>query len=388
MPDAMATPATTGSRLDFPRSEYEQRLERVRGEMRRLRCDALVVDAIESIAYLTGLTISGTRYQACLVFLDRDPVMVLRSIDEETLLDTTWLSDYVLFGDSEDPVAVVQATLAKHGVAGRRIGFELDSNFLTVQVYQRLREALSEAAPVDFAGVLWELRLRKSPAEVELIRKAAAIAGQTMTRVMQAAAAGVWEREVAAVAASSYFERGASDGHLGPLTSGRRTGSIHGQLGDHVLEPGDVLHVELVPEYRGYSARLMRSATIGPPSSDQERAIAVMIEAQDEQIAAMRPGAVAGEVDRILRDRILAAGLRERFDNVSGYTLGFYGTPRSPRASDFTRCFLPGSSWLLEPGMTFHMYVFAGGLSLSETVLVGEHAPERLTTHERKLYVR
>jgi Xaa-Pro dipeptidase len=184
------------------------------------------------------------------------------------------------------------------------------------------------------------------------------------------------------------MELGASDGHLGPITSGARIRSIHGQLGERVLAKGDVLHVELVPEYRGYSARMMRSAVLGEPSAEQRRAMQIMVEAQDAQIAAMRPGARAGDIDRILRDRIVESGLRERFDNVSGYTLGFYGTPRSPRASDFTRCFLPDADWRLEPRMLFHMYVFGGGLSLSETVLVGEHGPERLTSLERKLFVR
>jgi Xaa-Pro dipeptidase len=375
------------TQLLFDREEYGQRLERIRTEMRRRQCDVVVLDAIESIAYLTGLTISGTRYQACLVFLDRDPVMLLRSIDEQTLLDHTWLSEYELFGDAEDPIAVVVRALDERGFGEARIGFELDSNFLSVQTYGRFK-ALLRAECIDFSGALWELRLIKSAAEIECIRRAAEIATTTMTRVMEAAGAGVNERTLAALIASSYIELGASDGHIGPIAAGARTGSIHGQLGDHVLASGDVLHVELVPEYRGYSARMMRSASVGPPSDDQLRAIEILVEAQDAQIAAMRPGARAGDVDRTLRERVLETKLRDRYDNVSGYTLGFYGTPRSPRASDFTRCFLPNATWSLESGMVFHMYIFAAGLSLSETVVVREDGPQRLTKLERKLFVR
>src|SRR5438105_7363248 len=124
------TTIRAGAGLLFSREEYAGRLERVRAQMRRRQCDVAVLDAIESINYVTGFTISGTRYQACLVFLDRDPVMVLRSLDEETLLDKSWLSDYVLFGDSEDPVAVVTSTLKRLGAGAARVGFELDSNFL------------------------------------------------------------------------------------------------------------------------------------------------------------------------------------------------------------------------------------------------------------------
>jgi len=386
MPGGMGATAAVDTQLDFSREEYGQRLAAVRKQMRLRGCDAVIVDAIENINYLTGFTISGTRYQACLVFLDRDPVMVLRSIDEGTLLDSTWIADYVLFGDSEDPVEVVASTLSSHALDKSRIGVELDSNFLTAKLFQQLLAALPQATPVDFSGAIWELRLIKSAAEIDCIRKAAAIADEAMRRVMAAADEGVGERFLAALAVSTYFELGASDGHLGPFTSGSRIGSVHGQLRDRLLERGDVLHVELVPEYRGYSARMMRSAAIGPPVPAQEQAMKTLVDAQDAQIAAMKPSARAGDVDRILRERVRAAGLRERFDNVSGYTLGFYGTPRSPRASDFTRCFLPDSDWLLEAGMVFHMYVLGGGLSLSETVLVAADGPQRLTSVDRKLF--
>jgi len=188
------SPGGATKQLAFTREEYEGRVERVRAEMQRRECDALIVDSIESINYLTGFTISGTRYQACLVFLDRDPVMVLRSLDEQTLVDSTWLSDYVLFGDSEDPVRTVAQGLKKFGVVGGRVGLELDSNFLTVKLFHQIQGALPDVVPIDFSEVVWDLRLHKSPAEVELIRRAAWIASEAMTRVMDSVARGVGER--------------------------------------------------------------------------------------------------------------------------------------------------------------------------------------------------
>lgn len=146
-----------------------------------------------------------------------------------------------------------------------------------------------------------------------------------MARAVAAAGPGVSERGPAALAARSYLELGASDAHVGPVASGSRTRSVHGTLGDHVLERGDILHVELIPEFRGYSARLMRSIAIGDATSSQRRAAEQVVEAQDAQIAAMRPGARACDVDRECRSRVLAAGLRDRFDNMTGYTLGYYG---------------------------------------------------------------
>lgn len=84
--------------------------------------------------------------------------------------------------------------------------------------------------------------------------------------------------------------------------------------------------------------------------------------------------------------RFLARGLRGAFDNISGYTLGYYAHA-GPRTSDFTRTFRPGAPWTVQPGMVFHMYASAAGVSFSETVLVTDAGPERLTRLARTLIV-
>ena len=66
-------------------------------------------------------------------------------------------------------------------------------------------------------------------------------------------------------------------------------------------------------------------------------------------------------------------------------TLGYY-FEQAPRTSDITRLFTAGTDWRLEAGMTFHMYAStAAGGAFSETVLVTDGGPERLTRTERRL---
>jgi Xaa-Pro dipeptidase len=131
----------------------------------------------------------------------------------------------------------------------------------------------------------------------------------------------------------------------------------------------------------------MRPTAIGKPSAAQSDAARKLIEIQDRQLHAMKPGAVARDVDRICREGVLAAKLRDSYDNATGYTLGYYA-PWSPRTSDFTRLFIPTADWVIEAGMVFHMYVSAMGLAFSETVAVTASGAERLTQAERALFVR
>lgn len=149
------------------------------------------------------------------------------------------------------------------------------------------------------------------------------------------------------------------------------------------LRDGDILHVELIPKVRNYCARLMRPVLIGDDRRGLAPLAARLVALQNRQFAAMKPGAVARDVDAILREAVLTEGLRPAYDNGTGYALGLYG--RTPRPSDFSRVFLPSSDWRLEEGMVFHMYVSASGLGFSESIVVDKEGGRRLTSTTRAL---
>jgi Xaa-Pro dipeptidase len=207
-----------------------------------------------------------------------------------------------------------------------------------------------------------------------------------MTRWRAAAAcvAGVSQRETARVAASTFIELGADPDHPGPISAGRGWDFLHAHLEDKPLVGGDVVHIELVPRMSGYSARLMRCAVVGKAPAALVATCEKLRAVQDRQIAAMTVGARAADVDTILRKGLLDEGLRESFDNITGYTLGFYAAA-GPRTSDFTRIFHPAADWRIERNMVFHMYASAKGASLSETVLVTDAGPECFSKLPRTL---
>jgi Xaa-Pro dipeptidase len=317
-----------------------------------------------------------------------EPVMVLRRLDVAPFLERSWLDRYVGFIDWEDPVAIAARVIDELGCSRVRIGIDGDSYCMTVRRHQALRAALPQVSFVEFSGVLRELRLIKSPDELGYIRRAAAVADGAMQAATAAAGVGVSERAVAAAASEAFVRLGADHGRVGPITrAGRGWGFLHGHLRDQPLQSGDVLHLELVPIVQGYSARLMRPAVIGAATEEQRKDAALLVAVQDRQIAAMRPGAIGREVDAICRTGLIESGLRDSYDNPTGYTLGYYHFS-TPRTSDFTRVFNPRADWRLEAGMVFHMYASARGMAFSETVLVTASGPERLTQLERKIVQR
>ncbi len=369
----------------FGRSEFLGRLDRLRAVMRERGAGVMLIDDIEILAYYTGYERSISFYRACLVPLEGDPVMVLRALDTAPFLEVAWFTDCIGYPDAAEGMATVAAVMRDRGLDRAALGVDMGSHGMTVSGYLRLQALLPDTKIVDMTSVPWEMRLIKSSLEIEHIAAAAGIADQTAREIVAMAKPGMSARQITAFAAKRYVELGALPGHVGPVTYGKDWGFLHGHMHDTPMVDGDILHLELVPRFRGYSARLMRSVVMGRPSPGQKRAAQALIDLQDRQIAAMVPGATAREVDAILRRGLLDGGLRDTYDNITGYTLGYY-SQQPVRSSDFTRVFSPVANWTLEAGMVFHMYTSAQGMAFSETVLVDREGPRRLTRLERTLY--
>lgn len=376
---------TTAPPPIFSREEFAARLATLQRAVTERDLDLVILDQGEALFHLTGYAVSHTRYRACLVPREGEPVYVLRSLDLGHCREQIWFEQAVGFADWEEPLAAVVHAMEQRGWQGGRIGLDYESTALTVKDYQRYCDLLAEAELIDITGLLTRLRARKSAAEVAYMRKSATIADSAMAAVVAQAGPGRSARDAARTAAEVYYREGADNGFVGPVTAVRGTAFLHPRLTDDPLGDGDVLHTELIPRVHGYSARIMRPTVIGPPTPEQQEAADLLVEVQDRQIAAMRPGVPASVVDAVLREGLRAAGLAAELDNVSGYTLGLY-MPWTPRTSDFTGIFLPDAEWPMESGMTFHMYAAAEGLGFSETVLVTEDGPERLTRSERRLF--
>lgn len=366
----------------FSRDEYDRRIAKARAAMRAAEVDLLLVDGGELLAWLTGYTVSETLYRAAFLPLDGKAWFTLRALDEAPCREKSWIMDVIGFSDTDDPQAAVAESVRAHGFAKARIGLDTNSYSLSAATFMKLTALLPNALFVPMPGIGDSLRWVKSAAEIAVLRQAAAIADKAVRTIADDARPGMTTRDAAAIASSIFLREGADTGEVGPVV--KASGShefLHGVFKTQAIHEGDVLHVELIPRVGNYGARMMRPIMVGEPPATLRRSAEELIVLQDRQIEAMKPGALACDVDAIMRKGALEQGLRATYENVTAYTLGLY--TRTPRTSDFSRVFLPNSDWPLEEGMVFHVYATANGLGFSETVVVGKDGGERLTTTSR-----
>jgi Xaa-Pro aminopeptidase len=372
--------------VHFSPKEYADRVAALRHRMETAGVEVCLLDEIEPMTWISGYGSSLNRWRCVGVPLDAEPFFLIRALDATPCRQRTWIKDIPTYRDWEDPMPVLSAALESRGLSKARVGLDFNSYGLSVRRFESLRATLPQAQIVDIGPVVNELRLIKSTAEITLLRRASIIADEAMRRAAAVCVPGGSQRDAARVAVSTYVELGADPSPAGPISAGTGWDFLHGHLSDAPLSAGDVVHIELTPRIAGYSARIMRCVSLGRPSPSLAAAAETLIALQDKQIAALTPGAVAAEVDAVLRDGVIRSGLRPSYDNITGYTLGLYAS-QTPRTSDFTRILHPGADWRIEEGMVFHIYASAGGASISETVLVGAHGPERLTGLPRQLII-
>lgn len=377
----------TGRRQAFSTAEFQARLARVRDEMQSRRLDVLLVSAPENIYYLTGYQTSGYfAYQALIVSATAAPLLLIRHLERGNVAEYSWLADAATWKEGDDVIALTLDLLRAAGADNRNVGIEKSSWFLTAAVAEALTAGLSSSRIVDASLLIGRVRLVKSAAEIEYLRRAARIA-ELEQRIAWAAICGTaCEADVAAAIYGAGINAGCEyTGLPHHIMSGYRTDVGHANWTGKQIRRGELVLLELYGCVERYHATQMRTVSVGPPSDAAKRASEIVIAAQDAALAAMRPGASARAIDAAVRAPI--RWIRPDYVNRTGYSTGIGFPPRTGEwdAADFNE----QEDWELQENMVFHMLALAQGFGISETILVTSNGIERLTARNpRELVVR
>ena len=255
---------------------------------------------------------------------------------------------------------------------------------------------------------LHELRLFKSEAEIECMRKAASLAVEAHKRAMVAAEPGMNECELHALIEYTFKSQGSPGPAYDNIVAGGDNACIlHYILNDQELKDGELVLIDAGAEWNYYASDVTRTFPVNGHFSEDQRALyGIVLKAQLAGIAEVRPGSDAGAVGSaaldILLDGLIELGLLQgtRAENIEsgdykrfymhgiGHWLGLdvhdcgaYGSKQDPRA------FEPGMVTTVEPGL----YIAADdesvdvrwrgiGIRIEDDILVTEDGHEVLSS--------
>jgi Xaa-Pro dipeptidase len=361
--------------------------------MARQDLDACLISAPENIYYLTGLSHQGYfAYHILVVPQAGETHLIARAMERPTVEALVRNAQFTGFADSDDPALVTQALLQGMGLSTARIGLETNSLFLRVRIAEEIAAGLPGAQWSDVSNLVAELRLVKSPLELEYVRRAAAVSDAMLKAAIDTAQVGVNEREIAAeIYRAMVLAGGEYPGFHPFVRTTPRLGREHETWTDHVLAEGDMLFLEMSGCVRRYHAPMGRLVFVGHAPPESQEIETVCLKAFEDVVQAIQPGVTAGAVYQAWQDRVDAAGLSHYRRHHCGYLVGI-GFPPSWTGGGGVVGLRPGSDLVLQPGMVFHLMSWLmgsdrGDYFVSDTAVLTETGCQVLTSVPQQLRV-
>lgn len=168
----------------------------------------------------------------------------------------------------------------------------------------------------DSYPLLGELRLKKTPYEIELMKKACSITAHAHQELMRQTRAGMSERELHGLFVYEVMKHGcAREGYGSIVAGGKNACTLHYVFNDEPLNSGDLLLVDAGGEYQFYSADITRTWPVsGKFSAPQRRLYKKLLDLQKRMVEMVKPGvilkdhqnaAIEGLVDIMLDEKLL-----------------------------------------------------------------------------------
>jgi Xaa-Pro aminopeptidase len=372
--------------------EYLARIQMLANRMRQAGLDGVLLTAESNIDYF-----SGFRHHAPWTLFARPFFQIISADARTALLTHTFLepemrrtsvvTDIRTFTTSGDaPVAQLHEIMKELCIARGKLGMELGYEQrlgISLTDYRRLENELKEISIVDASMLLWSLRMIKSPAEIEMMRKSADVTAAAFAAGFAMAKPGMTEQEVCRVCSETMVERGAERPGFILVTSGRENYHVlSGKPTRRKLEQGDMLWIDMGAVVNGYWSDFCRAAYFGKPTPQVEDGQKLILEINRAMVEATRPGEPVRKVAEAAEQAFRKHGVDVSLGSGRiGHGMGLMSTePPHVALYEDTIC-QPGLIFTIEPRITNEHGVF----NCEELLLVTASGAEVMTTSPRQI---
>jgi len=356
-------------------SRHENRRTQLRKLVRAAGADALLVTNFTNVTYLTGFT-------------GDDSYLLLGAKDAILISDpryTTQLEEECpdITLNIRPPGKNMLDGIAESARAAKVKLMAIEAEAMSVGLHDQLAAKLSQIRLVTASGLIEQLRVIKDKQEIDEICLAARYAEKAFAVLRATLRPERTEKEVAADLEYQLRLLGARGCSFPPIIAvGPRAALPHAQPTDQKIGDGDFVLVDWGATARHYKSDLTRVLVTGKISPKLERVYNVVLNAQLQAIAAIKPGVTGREIDAVARGLIAEAGFGRHFGHGLGHGLGLdiHEAPRLAAAAE--QVLKPGMVVTVEPGIYLPGW---GGVRIEDDVLVTKTGCEVLTDVAKSL---
>jgi Xaa-Pro aminopeptidase len=265
--------------------------------------------------------------------------------------------------------------VARSAPRAGRLGFE--SQHLTVDQLYTISQAAEAVEFVPLKDTVETLRAVKDEDEIDALRRSVALTDAAFAQFVEVVRPGMTEREAAWEIEAAMRTGGASKVAFDLIVAAGPNGALpHARPGDHAIQPGEPVVVDIGCVVDGYCSDMTRTFCLGQPSDKYLEVWQIVLQAKEAAEAVIRAGVSGVDADAAARNVIAAAGYGDYFGHGLGHGVGLavHEGPRASRLSEDT--LEAGMSLTVEPGIYLPGEF---GVRLEDLVIIGEHGIEILT---------
>ncbi|MFD7771958.1 aminopeptidase P family protein [Streptomyces sp. NPDC059787] len=367
--------------VSFTADDYEARMERAARQAADAGLAGLLVAPGPDLVWLTGYTPTAVTERLTLLVLaaGRDPVLVVPTLEAPDAEHAPGARALTLrdWTDGKDPYAATAALLDADG------RFGISDNAWAMHLLG-LQKALPGTSYASLTEALPMLRAVKDAAELELLAAAGAAADAAFEEIRQVTFAGRRETDVAADLAALLRRFGHSQVDFTIVASGPNGANPHHEIGDRVIERGDMVVLDFGGLKDGYGSDTSRTVHVGEPTEEERRVHDLVREAQEAGFRAVRPGAACQDVDRAARAVIAGAGYGEYFIHRTGHGIGVTTHEPPYMIEGEEQPLVPGMCFSVEPGVYLPGRF---GVRIEDIVTVTGDGGRRLNNTAREMVI-
>lgn len=268
------------------------------------------------------------------------------------------------------------------------------------------RQNLSAPASLtDWRPIVHEMRLFKSPEELDVMRRAGEISALAHTRAMEKCRPGMFEYQLEGEILHEFNRHGARFPSYNTIVGGGENGCIlHYTENESELRDGDLVLIDAGCEYRGYAGDITRTFPVNGKFSPAQRAVYdIVLESLETALTLFRPGTsiqdVTGSVIRIMVNGLVNLGIlkgdveeliadnahRAFFMHGLSHWLGLDVHDVGGYGPDRSRTLEPGMVLTVEPGLYIAPDAdvpaeYRGiGIRIEDDIVITENGNENLT---------
>jgi Xaa-Pro aminopeptidase len=376
---------------------FNRRLVGLQEKMEELDLDLVVYGSCQNFQYLTGLLFDWRRgidlaNAANNIFVPREGEPILTLGEESTKRPvTTWVKEIRTLGEKDSFEKLIRRVISDLHLNIKKVGV---GDHVFGSTIAEIAGAAKGAVLCKAEHLMDHVRMIKDPAEIDRLRKVAALTDRAVQKVVPKIKKGVTQREMQVEVEYEGRRLGASDASF-PFTVGFvKSGSEISAdpftyPRDKGLVPGTSIAFDVGFVLDGYCSDFGRSFYFGPADEEVEKGYEALQQSVVETVDKMREGSmrvcdVFPEIEKVLDRLGYGDYLRARLPTKSvGHNIGVEVHEPPWLEPGYTEELRANMVMALEPKL-WHVGEYY--LRVEDIVLVGRRKAEFLTKFDRELF--